>query len=193
LLKQCNILANLQSVPVSGEEGRAWNTTICRIFKAFLEKADSASSNNEKKLTYEYLAIFLIGAIEGFTVIGHDERGPAEEVDLWVANESTSNFWQRIGNPFIVECKNWGKPVGVQEIRNLNTVMDNKNIQFAILLSKNGITGDVGREATSEISNAFKKGRYIMVLDQADLLEIANGVHPEEKIQAKYYALHKRA
>jgi hypothetical protein len=71
--------------------------------------------------------------------------------------------------------------------------MDNKNIQFAILLSKNGITGEVGREATSEISNTFKKGRYIRVLDQADLLEIANGVHPEEKIQAKYYTLHKRA
>jgi hypothetical protein len=114
LLKQCNILANLQSVPLSGEEGRAWNATICRIFKAFIEKAVSARTNNEKKLTYEYLAIFLIGAIEGFTVIGHDERGPAEEVDLWVANESTSNFWQRIGNPFIVECKNWGEPVGVQ-------------------------------------------------------------------------------
>lgn len=196
LLKKSNILAGISyvsSIPTPDEEhSNEWNQTISGIFKVFLEKADSANTNNEKKLTYEYLAIFLIGAIEGFTVIGHDERGTSEEIDLWVSNESTDSFWQRMGNPFIVECKNWGKPAGVQEIRHLSAIMGNKGVQFAILLSKNGITGDRAREADGEIRNAFKDNKFILVLDQTDLLEVAQGVHLEDLIKRKHYDLYMK-
>lgn len=192
ILRQTNFIAGLQEVDASPEIGTAaneWNQTICRVFRAFIERADEATTNNDKKLTYEYLAFFLIGAIEGFKVLALDKRGLSKEVDLWVSNEAESNFWQRIGNPLIVECKNWAESVGVQQVRNLDSVMDSSNVQFAILLSKNGVTGEQGREAVNEIRNAFQKGRYIVVLDQADLLEIANGLHPEKKIKDKHYAL----
>lgn len=193
LLKQTNLLAGLQKTDNPLEGGvvdNEWNETICRVFRAFIERADEATTNNDKKLTYEYLAFFLIGAIEGFKVLALDRRGLSKEVDLWVSNEAGSNFWQRIGNPFIVECKNWGEPVGVQQIRNLDSVMASSNVQFAILLSKNGVTGEQGREAANEIRNAFQKERYIVVLDKADLLEIASGIHPEKKIKDKHYALY---
>ncbi len=170
-------------------DGEAWNATICRIFTAFIEKAEDAKTNNQKKLTYEYLALFLIGAVEGLTVIGHDQRGPSEEVDVWVANESGSSFWQRVGNPFLVECKNWNKPVTASEVRNLSAVMRNKNVRFAILMSRNGVTGDEERDALGEIKNAFRDERHILVLDHADLLEMANGLHPEKKIKGKLYEL----
>lgn len=193
LFKQRSILGTLKPVSstgtVDGGGGNAWNTIICRIFRAFVDKAEGAKTNHEKKLTYEYLAIFLIGSIEGFTLIGHDQRGASEEVDLWVANESESAFWQRMGNPFMVECKNWDKPVGATEIRNLSAIMGTKNVQFALYMCKNGITGSLGRDAVGEIHNAFKEGKYILVLDQTDLLEVADGVHPEEKIKAKHYEL----
>ncbi len=101
------------------EKASDWNETIRNIFKVFLEKADSAKTNHEKKLTYEYLAIFLIGAIDGLTIMGHDERGISEEIDLWIANESKDAFWQRMPGAFIVECKNWGNPIGVP--RNTDT------------------------------------------------------------------------
>jgi hypothetical protein len=193
LFKQRSILAGLKPLPstatADGGGDNAWNATICRIFRAFIDKAEGAKTNHEKKLTYEYLAIFLIGSIDGFTLIGHDQRGASEEVDLWVANESESAFWQRMGNPFIVECKNWDKPVGATEIRNLSAIMSTKNVQFALYMCKNGITGNPGRDAVGEIYNAFKDGRYVLVLDQTDLLEVADGVHPEEKIKAKLYDL----
>ncbi|GHO85229.1 restriction endonuclease [Dictyobacter formicarum] len=167
----------------------AWNKTIQRIFKVFIEKAENAKTNHEKKLTYEYLGIFLIGAIDGLTVIGHDERGVSEEIDLWVSNESTHPFWQRIPAAFIVECKNWGAPIGVPELRTLSAIMSDKNIPFSILLTKNGITGDRNHDAGDIIRNAFRDKKYILVLTQADLLEIANGMHPTEKIKQKYFDL----
>jgi hypothetical protein len=174
LLKQCNLLSKLETLAstslVTGEES-AWNVTICRIFTVFLEKAENAKTNHEKKLTYEYLAIFLLGAIDGLTMIGHDERGASEEIDLWIANEAKDAFWQRVGSAFIVECKNWGAPVGVPEIRNLKSIMEDKNIAFAILLSRNGVTGDRWHDAIDIIRNAFREEKYIIVLDQAWCLD----------------------
>jgi hypothetical protein len=194
-LKQCNILASLEHKPSAVENGEdnSWNTTIRRIFTVFIEKAEKAQTNHAKKLTYEYLAIFLIGAVEGLTVIGHDERGASEEIDLWVANDSKDSFWQRIGNIFIIECKNWGSPVGAPEVRNLTSVMHDKNINFSILMSKNGITGDGYHDANDIIRKAVRDHKYIIVLDQADLLEIANGIHPTKKIREKYYDLLMRS
>ncbi len=171
------------------KKGKSWNSTVRRIFKVFIEKADNAKTSHEKKLTYEYLAMFLIGAINGLTIIGHDEQGASEEIDLWVTNESKHVFWQKMPHAFIVECKNWGNPVGVPEVRNLRAIMDDKNIQLAILMTRNGITGDNSNDAVNTIRNAFRDSKYIIVLTQADLLEIANGVHPTKKIKKKYFDL----
>ena len=167
----------------------AWNATVRRIFKVFIEKADNAKTAHEKKLTYEYLAIFLIGSIDGLTIIGHDERGVSEEIDVWVANESSHIFWQKMPTAFIVECKNWGNPVGVPELRTLRAIMDDKNISLAILLTKNGITGDKNHDAGDIVRNAYRDNKYILVLTEADLLEIANGTSPTEKIKKKYFDL----
>lgn len=194
LLKQCNILANLENSSVPFSEGRnesdLWNVVIRRIFTVFIEKAEFAKTNHEKKLTFEYLAVFLIGAVNGLTVIGHDKRGASEEIDLWVSNASDDNFWQRnVGDPFIVECKNWMDPVGVTEIRKLLSIMEDKKVQFALLLAKNGVTGTKYQDAIRLMQNAVKDQRYVIVLNYDDLLEIASGLHPSDKIKKKFYSL----
>ena len=155
----------------------------------FIEKANAAETNVAKKMSYEYLAIFLITVIDGLTVIGHDTRGASEEIDLWVENNSTESFWQKVGHLFIVECKNWSDPVAAHQVRTLSSIMESKKIEFAILLARNGITGDKWHDAVTVIRDDFKKGRYIVVLDQTDLEEIANGVHPTIKIRQKYHDL----
>lgn len=189
LLKQCNLLSSLEIDSVVSD-AYEWNPTICRILKVFIDKANNAETNHEKKLTYEYLAIFLIGTVEGLSIIGHDRRGTSAEVDLWVANDAKDTFWVRhTGDPFIVECKNWGNPAGVQEIRNLEGIMGSKTVRFAILLSRNGITGDNYHEAKSIIRTAVPNGRVIIVLEHSDLLEMANGTHPAAVIQRKFYEL----
>lgn len=192
LKKQCNILSSLEFIDRTStiQGGAEWNKTIGRILKVFIEKAENAKTNNEKKFTYEYLAMFVVASIEGLTIIGHDERGACDEVDLWVSNASSDTFWKnQIGDPFIVECKNWEKPVGSPEIRTLRSIMEDKNIRFSLLLSKCGVTGSGDREAEGLIQKAFKDGKYIVVLNQPDLLEIANGIHPADMIKKKLYHL----
>jgi hypothetical protein len=191
ILSQMQILieASERQEPTLTNNGDSWNATICRVFREFIKKANEAQTNHAKKLSYEYSGIFLMTAIDGLTVIGHDIRGASEEIDLWIANDSNDSFWRSIGSPFIVECKNWGEPVGVQEVRNLSSIMESKNISFAILMARNGITGDRAHDAVASIRDDFKRSRYIVVLDQTDLEEIANGLHPTKKIRQKYHAL----
>jgi len=196
LSSQCNILSTIEisTNPVNNIQTADWNSTICRILHLFIDIAEKAQTNHEKKLTYEYLAMFLIGAIEGLSVIGHDERGTTSEVDVWVANHSQDLFLQKhLGDPFIIECKNWSEPVGVSQIRNLKAIMDNKNLKCSIIISKKGVTGSKNYDAVGEIQNAFRDGKYIVVLSQPDLLEIANGLHPIEKIKRQIYNLFKKS
>src|SRR5713101_2687847 len=191
VLSQMQILieaSERQELAVTNDEG-SWSATIRRVFREFIKKANEAETNHAKKLSYEYLGIFLITAIDGLAVIGHDTRGASEEIDLWVSNDSNDSFWRSIRSPFIVECKNWGEPVGVQEVRNLSSIMESKNIGFAILMARNGITGDRSHDAVATIRDDFRKGRYIVVLDQSDLEEIANSLHPTKKIRQKYHDL----
>jgi hypothetical protein len=150
----------------------------------------SAKTNDEKKKNLEALGAMLIEMIEGLKVMGKDVRTETEEIDLMVINESEHRFWRRLSNPFLVECKNWSKPVGASEIRSFDG--KKKNIRFRIMIAINGITGKGEREdARGVIRDLCNEGRHIVVLDKKDLEDIAKGTHPTDKISAKYYELYE--
>lgn len=164
--------------------------SLLKEFAATLEKTLSAETNKEKKDSLEKLAEILINMIEGLEVIDTDVNTKTEEIDLLVKNESKDPFWQRLPSPLLIECKNWSNPVGAKEIRDFDGKMD--EITFRIMIAIDGITGRSEREdAKGVIRDARKKGRHIVVLDKEDLKDIAKGVHPAEKINAKYYELFK--
>jgi hypothetical protein len=194
LLKQCNILSTLEvssTTSADNDMSNSWHKIYGRVIKEFIRRAETISetnSNVKKGLTYEHLAIVIISAIEGWELIGQDVHSAAEENDLLISNESQDIFWQRLGNPIIVECKNWEKPLGAPGITILDRKMDGKGVHTAILLSREGITGNKYRDATLLIrENISKHGRHIIVLDKNDLMDIANGIHPAEKLKQKYY------
>ena len=196
IIKQCNYLAAAAS-RLSGPESstsEGWNRTICRILDAFIDKADNAKTNQEKKLSYEYLALFLIGAIEGLKVIGHDSRGSAEEVDLWVANHSTEPFLQKhLGDPFMVECKNWESPVGRKGTPSSQVRNGRQEDAIRGRPVRTGVTGKDNRDAREVIHRAFRDGKIIVVLDRDDLLRCSGGVCPSQILEEKVYELFKRA
>jgi hypothetical protein len=74
-------------------------------FRILLEMVKNASSNVSKKNTLESLAEYLFNNLKGFKVLEKDYRGPSEEIDLLVANESQDPVFRDIGNPIAVECR----------------------------------------------------------------------------------------
>lgn len=164
--------------------------SLLEEFKIALAKTTAAKTNKEKKDSLEKLGEILINMIEGLEVIKKNVNTKTEEIDLTVKNESKDPFWQRLPTPFLVECKNWSKPVGASEIRNFDGKMN--EITFRIMIAINGITGRSERDdAKGAVRDARKQGRQIVILDKKDLIDIAKGVHPAEKINAKFYELYK--
>jgi len=161
---------------------------LLKKFDTYLRNALKAETNKGKKESLEGLAEILIGMIEGLEVIKKNANTETEEIDLLVKNESPLPFWMRLPNPFLVECKNWSKPIGAKEIRDFKGKMD--EISFRVMIAINGITGRDERDAAKGvIRDARKQKNHIVVLDKEDLEDIAKGMHPAEKINAKYYEL----
>lgn len=196
LLKQCNLLSLIESSRSTKlGESNAWHQTYRRIVKEFVQRSNElmdTTSTAKRGLTYEHLALVLICAVDGLSLIGQDIRSAAEETDLLISNESNDVFWNRMGDPILIECKNWDKPVGASEIAVIDTKMDRKRARTGILLSKEGITGDKNRDAVLLIrENMSKYGRYLIVINEKDLIDIVDGTHPADKLKQKYYAILK--
>ena len=89
------------------------------------------------------------------------------------------------GRSFLVECKNWKKHIGVEQIGYFLYRMKLTHTSFGILFASNGITGETESEdeakiirkaATSLIHRAFNEdGIICIVFTSADLLLLRDG------------------
>ena len=125
--------------------------------------------------------------MDKFKVVGRNLRTMTSELDLIIENNHTFHpFLRELGINFLIECKNWSKPVGVSEIRDFAGDMDSKRVKFGILISKNGITGTEYKDAKKVVVDYFKKGITIIVLDLLDLNSIAKGTNLITTLREKY-------
>jgi len=155
-------------------------------FNLFLDSVKNASSNITKKNTLESLAVYLFNSLEGFKVIKENYRGPSEEIDLIVANESKDSLLEKLGTPFAVECRHRKTPAASKDIRDFKGKLEASSIKFGILITLKDITGKVF-DAVAEIREAKKKGISIIVISMSDLILIGNGKNPLDVIKECYY------
>jgi CheY-like chemotaxis protein len=85
--------------------------------RALWAAARTEADRNRKGRILEDLMVLLFRAIPGFTDVDTRRKGPEEEIDILIRNESAEPFWARDGSQYIlVECKNWSKPAGPTEL-----------------------------------------------------------------------------
>jgi hypothetical protein len=163
-----------------------WPEEYSPTFAKLLDEVRQAQTNDEKGESLEFLAELLFGRIRGLEIIDRDLRTSAEEIDLLISNESDEPFWLNLGNPFLVECRNWEKRVGAKEIRDLKGKMGSRGVKTAFLLAKNGVSGNNYKDAQLIIREALKDDKYIIVVEDSDLQNIASGTLPSEILRIKY-------
>ena len=153
--------------------------------RSLMRDARSALTPYRKGMLLERLAESFVELFPGLESVGKNVRIEAEELDLVVKNENEKIFWQRIGSPIIIECKNWTKPVGASEVRDLIQKM--REVRTAFLIAAKGVTSKDG--AYYEIIEARKKEKFILVFDSRDIDNITNGADPELVVREKFYSL----
>ena len=151
------------------------------FLSALIETMERAKSADKKGRALEDIAFYLFSLIPGcFPRRNVLDLARASEYDLVVNNLApTSGLEDSLfGRAFLVECKNWIKPVGVQEVGYFLFRMGLTHCRFGVILSRHGITraNDGERYATALVRRAFHEhGTACVVLDLRDLKELANG------------------
>jgi len=155
-------------------------------FCIFLDLVKNASSNMAKKNTLENLAAYLFNSLEGFSVIKSNYRGPSEEIDLLVANESNDVLLAPLGTPLAIECRHRKTPAGSKDIRDFKGKLDDVGLKSGILITLKGVSGD-RYDAIAVIREARKAGISIIVVSINDLSSIGEGNDPIETIKECFY------
>ena len=155
-------------------------------FRVYLDLVKSARSNVTKKESLENLSKYFLNGVAGLKVIEKNRRGPSEELDLVIANESSDPPLKTIGNPIAVECRHRRKPASSKDIRDFCGKLTSVGLRAGILISLKGVTGDI-YDAVGVIRDARKNGVSIIVINLEDLSQIVKGKKPLEVIRDCFY------
>lgn len=145
-------------------------------FQLLLRQVEATDgSTTERGDRLEHLAIYLFLLIPGWVPtakVKPDDQ--SSEHDIVVSNLSRmSNLSAELfGRHFLVECKNWAKPVRVDQVGYFLYRMRLTHCKFGVIFAKSGITGNQDEEkaARALLRRAFHEdGSVCVVLDLDDL------------------------
>lgn len=156
-----------------------------------LQQVKNAEDRIQKGNSLEELGKLIFESIEGLTIRAENFRTTSSELDLIIERKPNRNIniFDGFGRFFLVECKNWESSVGANEVRDLRTKMENTRTDLGILLAKNGVTGESGKDAVDEMDKLFqKRGKLMIVMNGNDLNKITYGTSPYEIIDTKLFS-----
>lgn len=115
----------------------------------------------------------MLEQVPGVECVARNRINPArtQEVDLAFWNRRLRSGFYHIDTPFLVECKNWGRPVGGKEIVYFSNLLQSRCCRDGLLIASLGVTGEPGRltEGFYELAMAASRGQRILVLTRAEL------------------------
>lgn len=142
--------------------------------KEMFRKSAISSSKQEKGKIFEDLACYLFETIPGvlFTIRNSMNQYGTEEVDISIWHDQAPEGLNFLNNVFLIECKNWSSPVSSMEVNWFAAKVEDRGLDFGILLATNGITKDDSeiKRAQSVLTGYLRKRIRIIVLTQKDIL-----------------------
>jgi hypothetical protein len=126
----------------------------------------------------EDLTCYLFEKIPGVTVSQRNEKNAfaSEEIDVAFWNEQHPNGLRQFDPILLVECKNWSQPVGSLEVSWFLTKLENRGLDFGILVAARGITGSAEdrKEAHDVVSKALAKRIRLVVIPREEIDVLAD-------------------
>jgi len=136
----------------------------------------------------ELLADYLLSCMPGCRTVRRQRSG-STDYDIVCSMEGLDvDFRSELGRYFVCECKDWQSPADFTIMAKFCRVLDSTKSRFGVLFSKKGISGS-GRitDAEREQLKVFQdRGMVIVVVDQHDFEQVANGKNFVSLLRAKY-------
>lgn len=149
--------------------------------RVLLDCMNQATDNISKGRRLEDIASYLFSLVPGCIPRRNVlDKAIASEYDLVVSNIApTSSLTEALfGRDFLIECKNWQKSIGAQEVGYFLFRMGLTQCRFGVILSKNGITKSETGEMYAEalIRRAYHQHSSVcVVITKKDLEELVDG------------------
>lgn len=137
---------------------------------------ESAESNQtyEKGKLFEDLACYLFETIPGIEIAQRNAMNQynTEEVDVSIWNDGAADGLYFLNTLFLVECKNWSSAVESVDVNWFATKVEDRGLDFGILLAANGITKENSeiKRAQSILTGYLRKHIRIIVIDKEEIL-----------------------
>lgn len=110
----------------------------------YLREGDLSTTTSQKGKAFEDLACYLLNKVPGVGIALRNTLNAfdTEEIDVAIFNtkrEKRGLFF--LPHIFLIECKNWSKPVSSIEVNWFASKLEDRSIEFGILIAAQGITG----------------------------------------------------
>jgi hypothetical protein len=140
----------------------------------FVRSGVEAATTAEQGRALENLICYLFSLVDGITITHRNAKNnfANEEIDVALFNEEIASLPTII----LVEAKNWSKPVSSIEVAWFLTKLQNRGLDFGILITTMGITGQSAdlTAAHSTVAAALAQKRRLIVITTGELQALAN-------------------
>src|SRR5258708_9105344 len=115
-----------------------------RSIRRSFARSDAVATANERGVLLEELLIYIMRRIPGIRLQEHavQTANGSEELDLVFWNDITKGDLPFMPWVILMECKNWSRPVGSNEVGFFCLKAQERHLEFAILVAASGVTGD---------------------------------------------------
>ncbi|MFE9582004.1 restriction endonuclease [Nocardia sp. NPDC006044] len=139
--------------------------------------ADPANSTHMRGRAYEAALVHVFDGIPGCVTQSNSlNRFASEEVDISVMNFRERDGLRALPELFLVECKNWSRPVDSARVSTFATKIRHRDCTLGVLVAASGVTGDPYEKtaAYQAAANALLERTRILLLTTDDLMALTS-------------------
>src|SRR5688500_17847246 len=114
-----------------------------RRVRRYLTVGQNGIDTTSRGRALEDLICYVFGALPGVEIVERNALNnfATEEVDVAVWNNRHSAGLHFMPNVFLIECKNWSRAVGSQEVAYFASRLRHRGCDHGVLIAAHGITG----------------------------------------------------
>lgn len=129
-------------------------------------RAPGLTASQKGRVLEETMAL-LFRTMPGFCELSLNRHGSAEEFDVVVTNASTDPVLAKEGSWFLVECKNWSRPVDPIQLDYLRTKLRDRygRVKLGLLVAPLGFTAGVDQK----IARQSNEDQLVLPIDGPEL------------------------
>jgi hypothetical protein len=146
--------------------------------QGFVNPGMNAATTAEQGRALEEMICYIFGLVPGVSITRRNALNAfeTEEIDVAFWNEAHGDGLFFLPNIILVECKNWSHRVRSIEVNWFDTKLRNRGLDFGILVSPRGITGNAQdlTAAHSIVAAALRDRRRFVVVTTDQLLGLAD-------------------